>query len=163
VGRELAVGDRGACLACEAVVSKGTSRRLTHFCQRPIATSPLSRERAQQDDTPSTPSALLTTASQARHAPQSSRDLLLAIRFARHPSLANWRAISWLNGNSKSRHFRFKWSRQPTRLTSGLFHPVAYTNTDSLNIFGREIAAMHDHISGSFHRVEYVLHPLLPG
>jgi hypothetical protein len=24
VGHELAVGDRGACLACEAVVSKGT-------------------------------------------------------------------------------------------------------------------------------------------
>src|SRR5260370_2071504 len=43
---------------------------MPHFCQRSITTSACSHTRAQPDHAPSTPSALLTTASQARHAPR---------------------------------------------------------------------------------------------
>jgi hypothetical protein len=63
---------RGACLACEAVVSKGSRDAETPFRQGSVAEVCLfTHPRAQLNAAHLRPSALLTTASQARHAPRA--------------------------------------------------------------------------------------------
>src|SRR5260370_22136696 len=73
---------RGARLACEAVVSKAKNVRQTPLHPRSIPRPRLplvrpwmdnSHEKAQTDERPATLLFLLTTASQARHAPRAAR------------------------------------------------------------------------------------------
>ena len=62
---------RGACLACEAVVRRGTSRCTPNFCQRSRCRAcASSSSRARHNGESALSLALLTTASQARHAPR---------------------------------------------------------------------------------------------
>src|SRR5260370_40418231 len=76
---------RGARLACEAVVSKAKNVRQTPLHPRSIPRPRLplvrpwmdnSHEKAQTDERPGTLLSLLTTASQARHAPRATHALL---------------------------------------------------------------------------------------